>query len=88
MPSSTLGDVPVTGAWTDIVATRASAASVPVLVQNVGAGPIFLAWGGGSAPGVTVSGVLLNPTDSMSGTAANIWVKSGAVQGAVAVTVL
>ena len=87
MASSTLANFAVTPAWVNVVATLSSAASVPVIVQNIGTESMRIVWGG-SSPAVTTAGHRLRPDDSFSGSAAAIWVRSEGYDGILAVTVL
>jgi hypothetical protein len=73
--SASQNDYAVTSAWADIGATIAGVISTPVLLQNIGFDDVKVVFGGASAP-TGKSGINLNTDDSISGTAAKVWVKS------------
>lgn len=84
--STTLADVDIGAAWEDVVATHATAESVDVRLQNVGAGLVSVVEAGGSPNGKT--GTLLAPLDSVQVNAANLWVRSVEDSGRISVTLL
>lgn len=75
MATASLSDYKPTGSWADLVATIAAAASVDVVIQNVGNNEIQVVFGGASAP-TGKSGIILWQGDSVQGNAANIWLRA------------
>lgn len=89
MATSTLADIAVTGTWQDVITTHASAASVDVLIQNVGGGDVSVVFGGASDPAQGTNGVALEPLDSMTGNSDHIWIKTNnAINSRISVTLL
>lgn len=84
MATETLGNLTVTTAWVDVIATYATAASVDVSIQNLDDELVDVVFGGASAP-TTMTGTKLQPLDSVQGNAAHIWIRG---DGTVSVTKL
>jgi hypothetical protein len=88
--TTTLADISLGLDWIDITDTHASAASADVLIQNVGgADEVHVVFGGASAP-TGKTGVSLARLDSVSGNAANVWVRPsvGVNSSLISVTLL
>jgi hypothetical protein len=76
MATATQADISVSPTWTNITVGNGSLASVDVCLQNKSAygDLVFVVFGGSQPSGETV-GALLNRFDSITGNAANIWVR-------------
>lgn len=83
MATTSQPDYEATSSWVDIAAANGALANVSVLLQNHDDSPAFVVWGGASP--TNKSGVALQTYDSISGTAANIWVRGG---GRLSITLL
>ena len=87
MATATQADFSVPlGAWTELTATITGAVSTACMVQNITRVPVQVVFGGGSAPTSGTSGIRLGYLDSMSGTAAKIWVFASAPGAALSTT--
>ena len=80
-------DFAVTGAWTDLVATIAAAASTDTLIQNLDTDEVQIVAGGASAP-TGKSGVVLREGESVTLNAANLWLRARGGAATVSVTTL
>jgi len=76
MATDTLNDFPVTNNWQDIVATTPGAASIDLVLQNLGTTTIAVAQGGASAPLDVKSGYRVKAGDDLYVNNAHIWVKA------------
>lgn len=90
MATANQTDLSVSTTWTDIAAVNTSLASVDVCIQNKSAyGDIVqVFFGGASAPASESAGTLLNRFDSISGNAANIWVRGANTAGKIGAIIL
>lgn len=66
--------VSLTGAFVDLAVASPAIASVDVFYQNMGSNPLYLYFGGTTAPAAT-DGIVLKPGDSFQGNAAHVWAR-------------
>jgi hypothetical protein len=88
MATTSRADIILTPAWQDIAATDTGLASVDIAIQNNsdGPSPIYVVFGGASAPTET-GGVLLERKQVITGNAANVWVRAS-LAGKITPTIL
>lgn len=88
MATDTLNDFPVTSSWQDIVATIAGAASIDLVLQNVGTTTVAVVQGGASPPTEQKSGQRVSPGGDLYVNNAHLWVKSFGAAGLLGVNPL
>lgn len=84
--ATSYNDVAVTATWVDLTVANAALVSSACVIQrkDQGAFPLYVFFGGGSAPTSDNAGVLLRTLgESVDGTAAKIWVRADQLGGAL-----
>lgn len=82
MATDTLPDVTLTNQWQDITATVPAAASVDLLIQNVGSPTVQIVQGGASAPSDgTKSGLRITAGQDAYVNNARLWARAYASTG-------
>lgn len=76
-------DVAISPTWSDLTATYAELASTSAYVQNKDQGEILVAFTASASQPVGAIGLILKRAETVSGTAAHIWVKSVGAGGLV-----
>ena len=75
--ATSYANVNITDAWVDITVANTALINVPVVVQNKSpTNSVYVFFGGASAPTSLINGALLQYSESVDGTSANIWVRA------------
>lgn len=85
MASLSLADQVLTGAWVDLTVALPALSAANATIQNVGSTPVAISWGADPSGG-GISGLVLGPRESCSGTAANVYAKAIGNSGRISVT--
>jgi len=75
MATAHIADITLDRDWVDLVSVEAGAGNANIIIQNHGAGNVYIVSGGESAP-TNESGIILVAFDSVQVRAAHIWAKA------------